>query len=345
MAGYALTTSTTTTDIVIGTKTFAVTDVGDYIVGNRVRVSFDNNNYLEGTITIIAGTDVTVEVDFVAGSGTKNNWAFSLVGTQSSFGATGATGPSGGATGATGVAGVRGASGAKGATGSTGFGAPGLRGATGLAGTLGAKGATGLTGSAGATGAAGPKGATGAQAPGLIGTTGATGVPGIPGLFAAMGATGPQGVPGATGPNGPNGPTGSQGSTGPSGGSTGSTGATGAWSSAEIIVADTGMAGITVHDYYNGSTFYHAAVTANITANFTNIPIANNQSIVMVVMIKQGSAAFKITAIQINGTAAPINWLDEAVPIGSADKLDIYSFVLLRVDNAWIVTGQCASYG
>ena len=326
MAGYALTTSTTTVDLIIGDITFTVDDVGDYQPGNRVRVTNNTTTYVEGLIITISGTDITVSVDFFMGTGTASTWTFSVSGIQSAVGATGTRGPMG-ASGATGLAGPIGSTGPQ--------GIPGLPGSKGSVGNAGATGATGLVGA---------KGATGAQAPGIVGPRGPAGATGAPGTFAGRGATGSIGATGATG-SGATGATGIQGATGPGAGSTGATGAAGFWTATEAIAPITGAAGVVVHDFTSATTFYHTGISANFTANFTNVPTAANQSVIMVVMIKQGATGYKITAAQIEGVVVPIVWLGGAVPIANANKLDVYSFGLLMVDSVWIVTGQCASYG
>ena len=70
---------------------------------------------MEGSITSISSSSMTINVDTIGGSGTFAIWNFSIAGNP---GVTGPTGPTGltGSTGSTGATG----SGATGATGSTG---------------------------------------------------------------------------------------------------------------------------------------------------------------------------------------------------------------------------------
>ena len=114
-------TSTTPTLIGTGTKIFTTQTNQAWQVDDRVRISNNSTNYMEGVVTAYAANLLTVIVSRVNGSGLLSNWRISLVGDA---GATGPTGPSGvgvtGPTGAAGAAGPTGAAGAAGATGPTG---------------------------------------------------------------------------------------------------------------------------------------------------------------------------------------------------------------------------------
>jgi hypothetical protein len=109
--GYNGLTSSTSFLIGTGSKAFttnlAATSTA-FAVGNRVRVSYTTTpaNFMEGSITAFSGTSLTVNVDYIGGSGTYASWNITVTG------AVGATGPQG----ATGV----GANGNPGATGATG---------------------------------------------------------------------------------------------------------------------------------------------------------------------------------------------------------------------------------
>ena len=102
--GYAGLTSTTSTTIGTGSKTFTVNlpnSSDAYVVGSRVRVasSASPSNFMEGVITAYSGTSLTVNVDSTGGSGTFASWNFSLAGIQGNAGLTvGTTTVSGGTT-------------------------------------------------------------------------------------------------------------------------------------------------------------------------------------------------------------------------------------------------------
>ena len=100
--GYAGLTSTTSTLIGTGSKTFTVNlpSTSDaYVVGSRVRVAYSVTpaNFMEGVITAYSGTSLTVNVDSTGGSGTFASWNFSIAGIQGNAGLTvGTTTVSGG---------------------------------------------------------------------------------------------------------------------------------------------------------------------------------------------------------------------------------------------------------
>ena len=225
-------------------------------------------------------------------------------------GATGAPGPSGGATGATGTQGATGTPGPSGgATGATGATGPqGLTGATG-AGTPGPAGPAGSQGPQGATGVAGPPGATGPSGAGGPGPAGATGL---------TGATG-AGATGATGP--------------------------GANLALEAFNTLTGSTGTVAHDYTLGGLWLHKTIAANFTANFTNVPATDGNVVSFSLILIQGATPYLPNAVQIEGVAQTINWANNTVPSGTANKKEVVSFSLFRFDSAWTVTGSLITYG
>ena len=95
----------------------------------------------------------------------------------------------------------------------------------------------------------------------------------------------------------------------------------------------------------DGCTFYHSSLVANFTANFTNVPTTNNQSIVFIIVVQQGASPYIPNAVQIGGVAQTIKWLGATSPTGHALYLDVFAFTLLRINSGWIVTGQAITYG
>jgi hypothetical protein len=60
-----------------GTKTFDTQAGLAYIVGQRVRLTYNANNFMSGAITSYTGTVMEVEIDFKRGSGSYNSWVLS----------------------------------------------------------------------------------------------------------------------------------------------------------------------------------------------------------------------------------------------------------------------------
>jgi hypothetical protein len=58
------------------------------------------------------------------------------------------------------------------------------------------------------------------------------------------------------------------------------------------------------------------------------------------VIVTQGATPYIPSALQIAGSAQTIKWAGGAAPAGTASKIDIFSFVLLRTGSAWTVFGS-----
>ena len=85
------------------------------------------------------------------------------------------------------------------------------------------------------------------------------------------------------------------------------------------------------------------APTANMTFNATNVPTDVDKAMTLNVIVTQGSTGYIPTTFQIAGTNQTIRWPGGAAPVGtgSAGKLDIFTFTLLRTAaGAWIVLGS-----
>lgn len=87
-------TSTTSTAIGTGSKTFTTQASKAFDVGRWVLITSDADpsDYMHGRVTAYSGTSLTVSVTNIGGSGTLADWTITLSGTQGSTGATGATG-------------------------------------------------------------------------------------------------------------------------------------------------------------------------------------------------------------------------------------------------------------
>ena len=250
--------------------------------------------------------------------------------------------------GATGMRGLQGASGLIGVVGPAGPG-----------GEVGNQGSTGPIGPVGATGVQGATGLTGATGPtrtGALGPRGATGLPGFASKQGATGSGGPQGEAGATGPTGETGPLGP---TGDPGGATGATGDTGFWTYSELTKKHTNIGGEYVFTYDTTFTNYYInGLSGDLTPKFMSLPPLNTalgtgfgQSIVFVLTVQQNSSPHTITPnIKIGTTSHQVRWLNSTVPVGDANRLDVFTFCCLQLGAApnpeiWVVTGQCGTYG
>lgn len=113
----------------------------------------------------------------------------------------------------------------------------------------------------------------------------------------------------------------------------------------ESLSTITGATGTVVHNVNTGTIFYHSSISANFTANFTNVPTTNDRTINVTLILIQGATARIPSAVQIDGSAQTINWQDNTVPTGNANKKDIVVFSLIRTGSAWLVLGGLSTYG
>ena len=77
-------TRTSTTSIAIGTgsKTFTYPSSSNlgWAVGTRLRVANDASNWMEGVVTAVSSTSVTLNADLTAGTGTLSSWTITIAG-------------------------------------------------------------------------------------------------------------------------------------------------------------------------------------------------------------------------------------------------------------------------
>ena len=114
----------------------------------------------------------------------------------------------------------------------------------------------------------------------------------------------------------------------------------------EILNTKTTATGVVAHDYSTGSTWYHTSISANFTANFTNVPTTDSRTVVVNLILVQGATAYIPSALQVAGSALTIKWVNGVTPSGNPNKVDIATFTLIRSGAAWAqALGSYASFG
>jgi hypothetical protein len=68
---------------------------------------------------------------------------------------------------------------------------------------------------------------------------------------------------------------------------------------------------------------------ANITANYTNVPITTGQIIATTLIISQGATAYIPDTVTINANSQTIKWQGGSPPTGNANNVDIVSFTFI----------------
>jgi hypothetical protein len=105
----------------------------------------------------------------------------------------------------------------------------------------------------------------------------------------------------------------------------------------------TSASGLVVHDTAASTTFYHSGMTANFTANFTNVPTTNNREHTIKLIYNQGAVTgYYASIIQINGSAASVRY--NTAPVPTASRIEVQTLTLVRAFNAWLVLGQFDEY-
>jgi hypothetical protein len=168
----------------------------------------------------------------------------------------------------------------------------------------------------------------------------------------ATGATGPTGATGMTGPTGPTGPTGVTGPTGtiPADLTVSSiivNGTTSVRQIQEVVSTYTNPTGTVSFNWSNGAIYYVSSMTANFTANFTNIPTTANRSYVTTLMLQQSTnTAWYTSTVQINGSTPTLRWPNATVPTPTSNRTEVESFTIFgNGASTWYVMGQLTSFG
>jgi len=123
------------------------------------------------------------------------------------------------------------------------------------------------------------------------------------------------------------------------------TGTTTLQQSTELLNTKTSATGTVTHDFSTGAIWYHSSISANFTANFTNVPITADRAISVVLILVQGATPYIPNAVQIDGAVQTINWSGATAPTGNASQIDTVSFTFIRISDSWTVIGSLTSYG
>lgn len=112
----------------------------------------------------------------------------------------------------------------------------------------------------------------------------------------------------------------------------------------DLLAVKTGATGVVTHDLTSSGVFYHTSPAANFTANFTNVPVTDNRVLTVTLLINQGSTPYIPSAVQLEGAAQTIKWLNASAPTGNASRVDVVSFNFIRTSSSWTVMGSLTSY-
>jgi hypothetical protein len=113
----------------------------------------------------------------------------------------------------------------------------------------------------------------------------------------------------------------------------------------ETLDTKSSVTGTVVHDFSTTAIWYYSNIAGNVTANITNVPTTNNRITSVSIVVNQGSPGYIVNGLQIDGAAQTIRWQANTVPTASTNRVDVFTFSLLRAANAWTVLGSATSHG
>jgi hypothetical protein len=113
----------------------------------------------------------------------------------------------------------------------------------------------------------------------------------------------------------------------------------------EIFTTKTSATGTVTHDCSTGQVFSHSSISANFTANFTNLNLDSGYGTTITLVLNQGGTAYIPNAVQIGGVGQTINWQGGSAPSGNANKKDVVSFSILNSSGTYTVLGQLTTFG
>lgn len=112
----------------------------------------------------------------------------------------------------------------------------------------------------------------------------------------------------------------------------------------EVLNTKTFATGNVTHDFGTGAIFYHSNINTNFTANFTNVPVIENRTISLALVLNQHATSYIANAIQIDGANQTIKWVNGIVPSGSASNVNVQNFTLVRANTSWLVLGSLSAF-
>jgi len=112
----------------------------------------------------------------------------------------------------------------------------------------------------------------------------------------------------------------------------------------EKYSALTGATGTVTHDCDTGHIFSHSSISANFTANITNLNCDSSYATTVTLVLNQGGTAYMPTAVQIAGSAQTITWQGGSAPSGTSSGIDVVSFSILNAAGTYTVLGSSVSY-
>jgi hypothetical protein len=114
----------------------------------------------------------------------------------------------------------------------------------------------------------------------------------------------------------------------------------------EVVTPIQNATGTVTHNFETaGSIFYHTNVQDNFIANFTNMPLENNRSYVITLIIEQANNTYIPSGVSINGELQNFFWVGNESPRGTPNAKEFFTYNMLRVNNDWVITVSATAFG
>jgi hypothetical protein len=110
----------------------------------------------------------------------------------------------------------------------------------------------------------------------------------------------------------------------------------------ESLSSELLSAGTLTIDYATGANVSLSSPSANFSIDAINVPLDNDKVINITIIVTQGSTGGIPSAFNINGSAQTIRWVAGITPTPTANKIDIFSFTLIRQSSSWTVLAQAS---
>jgi hypothetical protein len=102
--------------------------------------------------------------------------------------------------------------------------------------------------------------------------------------------------------------------------------------------------GTVVHNCNLGHRFHHSSISADFTANFTNLNLFSGYSTKIELLLIQGPSAYVPIAVQIEGAGQTLRWEGGSPPSGTVNGRDLVTFDISNTGGTYEVLGSVISY-
>jgi hypothetical protein len=97
-----------------------------------------------------------------------------------------------------------------------------------------------------------------------------------------------------------------------------------------IVANKSSATGTVIHDFTESNNWLHSSISANFTANFTNVPTTDDRMYTFILYLQQGATGYIASAVQINGISQNLLWSGSTIPRPGTSSFDVQTFTVIR---------------